>query len=202
MSMDRRSLLKGLAVAGAGASVASTTATASERAAPPENAVGMLYDATRCIGCRACEVACVAHHEGRFGTAAARIHVVKVEPLGIDQPHVCRQCTRAPCLDACPVGALSKDEHTGAILVDTNPTSTSGPTKTSAPAAWPSKGLELRPKCCSNMRKYPLRPWRPRVSEGNSVRAGGGVFRELCHKTARNPVDSGHFGVAGQGRRR
>ena len=70
-----------------------------------------------CSGCRACEVACVAHHEGRFGTASARIHVVKLEALGIDQPHVCRQCTRAPCLDACPVDALRKDEQTGAILV-------------------------------------------------------------------------------------
>jgi carbon-monoxide dehydrogenase iron sulfur subunit len=82
-----------------------------------------------CSGCRACEVACVAHHEGRFGTAAARIHVVKVEPLGIDQPHVCRQCgtagsaAGAPCVAACPVGALSKDERTGAVLVDVDPAS-------------------------------------------------------------------------------
>ena len=76
-----------------------------------------------CSGCRACEVACVAHHEGRFGTAMARIHVVKVEPRGIDQPHVCRQCgggsaARAPCVAACPVGALHRDENTGAILTN------------------------------------------------------------------------------------
>jgi hypothetical protein len=32
------------------------------------------------------------------------------------------------------------------------------------------------------MRKYPLRPWRSRISEGNSLRAGGAVFRELCHR--------------------
>jgi len=78
-----------------------------------------------CSGCRACEVACVAHHDGRFGTAAARIHVVKVEALGIDQPHVCRQCSHAPCVGACPVDALRKDERTGAILVDTDPASAS-----------------------------------------------------------------------------
>jgi len=74
-------------------------------------------------------VACVAHHEGRFGTAAARIHVVKVEAQGIDQPHVCRQCgsmaSAAPCVAACPVGALSKDAQTGAILVDLDPGSAS-----------------------------------------------------------------------------
>ena len=70
-----------------------------------------------CSGCRACEVACVAQHEGRFGTALARIHVTKIEPLGLDHPHVCRQCLRAPCAGACPTGALVRDEMTGAILV-------------------------------------------------------------------------------------
>jgi carbon-monoxide dehydrogenase iron sulfur subunit len=97
----------------------------------------ILVNREACSGCRACEVACVAHHEGRFGTAAARIHVVKVEALGIDQPHVCRQCgsmasagaargvALAPCVAACPVGALSKDEHSGAIQVDVDPASAS-----------------------------------------------------------------------------
>jgi carbon-monoxide dehydrogenase iron sulfur subunit len=70
-----------------------------------------------CSGCRACEVACVAHHEGRFGTSTARIRVTKVEPLGIDRPHVCRLCRRAPCVAACPVGALHRDLDTGAVLV-------------------------------------------------------------------------------------
>jgi carbon-monoxide dehydrogenase iron sulfur subunit len=68
-----------------------------------------------CSGCRACEVACVAHHDGRFGTAAARIHVVKIEPLGVDRPHVCRMCRHAPCVAACPVGALRVDDTTGAV---------------------------------------------------------------------------------------
>ena len=71
-----------------------------------------------CSGCRACEVACVARHEGRFGTAATRIHVVKIEPLGVDQPHVCRLCSHAPCVAACPTGALRKDGPAGAVLLD------------------------------------------------------------------------------------
>ena len=70
-----------------------------------------------CSGCRACEVACVAHHDGRFGTEAARIHVVKIEPLGVDRPHVCRMCRHAPCVAACPAGALHVDGTTGAILL-------------------------------------------------------------------------------------
>ena len=70
-----------------------------------------------CSGCRACEVACVAWHDGRFGTATARIRVTKIEPLGVDDPHVCRLCRRAPCVAACPTGALYQDETTEAIFL-------------------------------------------------------------------------------------
>src|SRR5512136_2070576 len=70
-----------------------------------------------CSGCQACEVACVAQHEGRFGTATARIHVVKIEPSGVDEPHVCRLCRRTPCVGACPTKALYKDGTTGAVLL-------------------------------------------------------------------------------------
>jgi carbon-monoxide dehydrogenase iron sulfur subunit len=44
--------------------------------------------------------------------------VNKIEPLGVDDPHVCRLCQRAPCLVACPAGALSRSGTTAAILVD------------------------------------------------------------------------------------
>jgi carbon-monoxide dehydrogenase iron sulfur subunit len=71
-----------------------------------------------CSGCRACEVACVAWHEGGFGTATSRIHITKIEPLGVDVPHVCRLCRRAPCLAACPTGALYREGSTGAVLLD------------------------------------------------------------------------------------
>jgi carbon-monoxide dehydrogenase iron sulfur subunit len=75
----------------------------------------ILVHAEVCSGCRACEVACVAWHEGSFGTATARIRVIKIEPLGVDHPHVCRLCWRAPCVAACPTGALYRDEGTGAV---------------------------------------------------------------------------------------
>ena len=70
-----------------------------------------------CSGCRACEVACVARHDGQFGTATARIRVTKLESLGIDHPHVCRLCRRAPCVAACPTQALSQDPATGGIVL-------------------------------------------------------------------------------------
>ena len=70
-----------------------------------------------CSGCRACEVACVAWHEGRFGSATARIRVIKTETLGVDRPQVCRLCRRPRCVAACPTGALYKDDTTGAVLL-------------------------------------------------------------------------------------
>ncbi|MEE8389938.1 MAG: 4Fe-4S dicluster domain-containing protein [Anaerolineae bacterium] len=70
-----------------------------------------------CSGCRACEIACVARHDGRFGTATARLRVTKIEHAGVDHPHVCRLCRRAPCVAACPTEALFKNEGTGAILL-------------------------------------------------------------------------------------
>jgi carbon-monoxide dehydrogenase iron sulfur subunit len=70
-----------------------------------------------CSGCRACEAACVAWHEGGFGIATARIRVTKIESWGVDHPHVCRLCRRPPCAAACPTGALYKDETAGAVLL-------------------------------------------------------------------------------------
>lgn len=75
----------------------------------------IIVDETRCSGCRACEIACVARRDGRFGTATARIRVVKIEAHGLDRPVVCRQCADAPCVGACPVGALRRDARDGGI---------------------------------------------------------------------------------------
>ncbi len=63
-------------------------------------------------------IACVATHEGRFGTSAARLQVIKNEPLGLDIPQVCRHCPDAPCVAACPERALRQDPASGALLLD------------------------------------------------------------------------------------
>lgn len=77
----------------------------------------LLVQPALCSGCRACEVACVTHHENVFGTATARIQVSKVDAQGLDHPHICRLCRPAPCLDVCPTDALFRDERTGAVLL-------------------------------------------------------------------------------------
>jgi carbon-monoxide dehydrogenase iron sulfur subunit len=70
-----------------------------------------------CTGCCACQVMCVAHHEGLFGVSTARIRVSKDEFHGLDTPHVCRLCGRAPCVAACPTEALYIDIHTSAVML-------------------------------------------------------------------------------------
>src|SRR6476659_1142949 len=57
MSTDRRAFFKGLAAA-ATLSVIPTAAIAREKKTVSADAVGLLYDATLCIGCKACVVKC------------------------------------------------------------------------------------------------------------------------------------------------
>jgi Fe-S-cluster-containing hydrogenase component 2 len=71
----------------------------------------------RCSGCRICELACSLHHEGWMWPEASRIRVFMPFP-GVEVPHLCAQCDDYPCVESCPVDALSVDEETSAVLVD------------------------------------------------------------------------------------
>ena len=59
MELDRRKFLKiGAAAGGAAACSVATPALARDEREPDPNWYGMLNDSTRCIGCKACQVAC------------------------------------------------------------------------------------------------------------------------------------------------
>src|SRR5512132_4357810 len=58
MGTDRRTLLKGLAATAAMTVVSLPSSAAEAAKAAPADAVGLLYDATKCIGCKTCVVAC------------------------------------------------------------------------------------------------------------------------------------------------
>jgi len=80
--------------------------------------VWVARDYLNCSGCRRCEVACSLWHEGRIWPEASRVRVFMLVPT-LEIPHLCAQCHDAPCIPSCPVNALSWDEKTGAISVDT-----------------------------------------------------------------------------------
>ena len=64
----------------------------------------ILADSETCIGCRTCEAACALEHSTESSPFAPRLTVLRLDTLSI--PAVCHQCENAPCVVACPVGAL------------------------------------------------------------------------------------------------
>ena len=107
--------------------------------------LGFFTDATLCIGCKACEVACKQWNQlpddgfnftgmsydntGALGASTWR-HVSFVEreergpePGGADRgmswlmlSDVCKHCERAGCLESCPTGAILRTEY-GSVYV-------------------------------------------------------------------------------------
>lgn len=73
---------------------------------------------SRCTGCRVCELVCSDAHEGVFQPSKARIQVLSFDETVQDVPIVCQQCADAPCLEACPQDAISRDPETTAVVVD------------------------------------------------------------------------------------
>ncbi len=75
----------------------------------------LFTDFKLCIGCHSCEIAC--KQENDLPVGVNRIRIVEAasrpdEALRLSfAAVVCKQCTRAPCIEACPVNALSRGEH-------------------------------------------------------------------------------------------
>jgi len=69
-----------------------------------------------CVGCERCEMVCSFHHEGASSVTKSRVKVLHdMDRLAWDFPILCIQCAEAPCIEACPVGALNRAEVTGAM---------------------------------------------------------------------------------------
>ena len=127
MSISRRLALKAL-VAGGSATAATAFGGSSEAATVPvpEDAVGLLYDATLCIGCKACVVACAeanglapdtAWSDGKWQAPldlnANTKNIIKLYQDGADRSFVkqqCMHCLDPACANACMLGALKKRE--------------------------------------------------------------------------------------------
>jgi len=61
---------------------------------------------------------CALSNEGEANYESARIRISKNDRLGLASPLPCRQCHKAPCLDACPVEAIVVDPKTGAKVIN------------------------------------------------------------------------------------
>lgn len=68
-----------------------------------------------CIGCKTCMAACLFKHDMPDDVAVARLNLVTT--LSVSAPIVCHHCVDAPCVAACPVGALYEDKDAGRVGV-------------------------------------------------------------------------------------
>ena len=84
--------------------------------------LGMIIDLARCVGCDACTIACKTenatppgiHYAPVFRKEVGKFPQAKVLFL----PTLCMHCVDAPCMKACPTGAISKRAKDGIVLVD------------------------------------------------------------------------------------
>ncbi|HSD97220.1 MAG TPA: hydrogenase 2 operon protein HybA [Sulfuricaulis sp.] len=142
MALNRRDFLKVAAAAGAAGAVDTASALQREPKTLPPNAVGMLYDATQCIGCKACVAACKeANHmppehdadkselmwDVPLDLSGKTLNIIKVYQDGnvaqkdreingysFVKRH-CLHCVDPSCVSACPVSAMTKDPKTGIV---------------------------------------------------------------------------------------
>ncbi|MFO7749703.1 MAG: hydrogenase 2 operon protein HybA [Desulfobacteraceae bacterium] len=142
MELSRRTFFKFMGAAGAAVTTQTSSAGAWTSKAPPDP-FGCLVDLTRCIGCRKCEEACSKVNqlpapesphcqctifdqkrrpdESAY-TVVNRYFIGKVDkfdqPLPTFAKVQCMHCQDPACASACIVGALTKDELTGAVAYD------------------------------------------------------------------------------------
>lgn len=70
---------------------------------------GIVRDEKKCIGCRACEVACSLKSNASYDLNQSNIVGTQADGQVIFS--VCRHCDKPECLLVCPVGALVRDEQ-------------------------------------------------------------------------------------------
>jgi len=72
----------------------------------------------RCTGCVICALACSGREHGGYNPRIANLEV-RMSPEGLVHfPVVCHQCERAPCMKSCEVDAITRNDDTGAVVVD------------------------------------------------------------------------------------
>lgn len=78
----------------------------------------LILSPEKCTSCRTCELACSFRHEHEFNPTRSRVSVLAYEKAGISVPIMCLQCDNAACVKVCPVGAITRNEETGAMVVN------------------------------------------------------------------------------------
>ena len=136
MAITRRQLFSGAAKASVPAAIAVTLGTdilrAGEPIPVPNAAVGLLYDATVCIGCKACVAACAEANDTPPDTRGDALHQAPSDLndrtrniIKLYKPEdgsafsfvkrQCMHCLDPACAAGCPFQALHKDPESGVV---------------------------------------------------------------------------------------
>jgi electron transport protein HydN len=84
----------------------------------------VVADPHKCIGCKACELACSVVHTDNVGKTVGTVEapimprLFLVKTAEVTMPIQCRHCEDAPCANACPVAAINQVDNK--ILVNTD----------------------------------------------------------------------------------
>lgn len=83
----------------------------------------IVADVTKCMACRACEIACALAHSAAGGlleaiASGARPRIFLEAAGRTAVPLQCRHCEDAPCVKVCPTGALSRAGDSAPVLAD------------------------------------------------------------------------------------
>ena len=96
-----------------------------DRMNPPDDGkkYGWFVDTRRCFGCHGCEVSCKSENDVPLGNYIRQTFYQDVgeypKVARMFLPMACQHCEDAPCLKACPCGALHK-ESGGTVAIDYN----------------------------------------------------------------------------------
>lgn len=84
--------------------------------------LGFYYDASTCIGCRTCQIACKDKNNLEVGALFRRVY--DFEGGRFPHPWVthlsigCNHCAEPRCVENCPTGALTKRTEDGLVVQD------------------------------------------------------------------------------------
>ncbi len=142
---SRREFLRGVLASSAAvtAAVVAAPANARETLSRPAEGLGLLYDATLCVGCKACVAACKEANNNApefstpdhlwdtpLDTSGHTFNLIKMYRNGTMATKdsevngfafmktSCMHCADPSCVSACPVSAMKKDPVTGIVAYD------------------------------------------------------------------------------------
>jgi carbon-monoxide dehydrogenase iron sulfur subunit len=78
----------------------------------------LFINTEKCVACMSCVLACSLQHGDAIGPTHSRILPVRLKKQAVHVPVVCRQCLKPYCAEVCPMGAISRNEKTRAMIVD------------------------------------------------------------------------------------